>query len=149
MKRTINGRQALRPPQPHPNPLHWEALRARKLAEQNNCCATCPNDIASGYRLELHHRHYDNWGNEKPEDVVLLCVVCHDYITSRFRYTDEYVIEAGTQPPPRPGLPPVEITESTALTSAAQPARPGLPSIEPQATEIPAPVEPPKRIRPF
>jgi hypothetical protein len=35
--------------------------------------------------MELHHRHYDTWGNEGLEDVVLLCVSCHDAITSTIR----------------------------------------------------------------
>ena len=109
MKRTINGRQAIRPTSPHPDLGHWEVLRAQKLAEQGNACAACPNDASSGYQLELHHRHYENWGKEKPEDVVILCSLCHEYITSRFRFTDEYVVEAGVYAPPRPGLPPVEV----------------------------------------
>jgi hypothetical protein len=35
--------------------------------------------------MELHHRHYDTWGEEGFEDVILLCVSCHDAITSVIR----------------------------------------------------------------
>ena len=148
MKRTINGKKALRPGAAHPDPAHWEALRASKLAEQGNACACCPNDAAS-YPLELHHRHYENWGKEQPEDVVILCRLCHDYITSRFRFTDEYKVEAGTLPPPRPGLPPVEIRESTPLESKAHPVSPGLPTVEGQDSQPIRTPQLPKRIRPF
>lgn len=150
MKRTINGRQATRPASPHPDPAHWEVLRAQKLAEQGNACAACPNDAASGYQLELHHRHYENWGKEKPEDVVILCSLCHEYITSRFRFTDEYKCEAGVYAPPRPGLPAVEIHPEVALPAGqAHPVRPGLPTVDEPATPEPQPTNGPKRIRPF
>lgn len=152
MKRTINGRQALRPSSPHPDAAHWSALRVLKLAEQGHACAACPNDTASGYQLELHHRHYENWGKERPEDVVILCSLCHEYITSRFRFTDEYKVEAGVYEPPRPGLPPVEIhPEAAPITGQAHPVRPGLPNVdEPAAPLQQQPVNNgPKRIRPF
>lgn len=128
MKRTINGRKALRPSANHPNPSHWESLRAQKLEEQGGGCACCPNDIHSGYRLELHHRHYENWGKEKPEDVVILCSLCHDYVTSRFRFLDEYKVETGALPPPRPGLPTVDIRPTEQFKAAKPLERPGLPA---------------------
>lgn len=128
MKRTINGLKALRPAGNHPAPDHWEALRKKKLEEQGNACACCPNDIDSGYQLELHHRHYQNWGKEKPQDVVILCSLCHDYITSRFRVLDEYQVEGGSLPPPRPGLPEISIRPPEKLASAIPAERPGLPT---------------------
>jgi hypothetical protein len=150
MKRTINGRNALRPSQPHPHAAHWEQLRALKLAEQGNACACCPNDASSGYQLELHHRHYANWGEERPEDVVVLCSLCHEFITSRFRMTDEYKIEAGEYAPPRPGLPTVEIHADALPVPATPIARPGLPLPEQTAKETTInPAMPPRRIRPF
>jgi hypothetical protein len=127
MKRTINGWKALRPTGNHPNPSYWVALRAKKLEEQGAACACCPNDNQSGYQLELHHRHYENWGKEKPEDVVILCSLCHDYITSRFRFLDDYTVETGALPPPRPGLPAVEIRPVEQLQTAKSVERPGLP----------------------
>lgn len=127
MKRTINGRRALRPSANHPNPGHWDSLRALKLEEQGQACACCPNNMQSGYQLELHHRHYENWGKERPEDVVILCSLCHDYITSRFRFLDEYSIETGALPPPRPGLPAIDIRPAEQLRAAQPVERPGLP----------------------
>jgi hypothetical protein len=152
MKRSINGKKAIRPPGNHPKPVYWESLRAAKLSEQGNACACCPNDINSGYQLELHHRHYENWGNEKPEDVVILCSLCHEYITSRYRILDDYRVEAGTVPPPRPGLPEIEI-HAAALPKASPPvARPGLPTAEVKDTKglVQATgLDKPTRFRPF
>lgn len=150
MKRTINGRNALRPSQPHPRPAYWAELRALKLAEQGNACACCPNDASAGYQLELHHRHYENWGNEQPEDVVILCSLCHEFVTSRFRMTDEYRVEPGEYAPPRPGLPPVEIHENALPVPPQQLLRPGLPPSEQGNDETTInPVATPRRIRPF
>jgi len=150
MRRTINHKNALRPAQSHPNPTHWENLRVLKMAEQGSACACCPNDINNGYQLELHHRHYENWGNEQADDVVILCSLCHEYITSRFRMTDEYKVDAGTYAPPRPGLPPVEIHEQALPSPAAQAQRPGLPAVEPPREDAPTGTNNvPTRVRPF
>jgi len=151
MKRTINGKRALRPTGNHPHPAHWETLKAVKLAEQGNACACCPNDIHSGYQLELHHRHYENWGNEQPKDVVILCSLCHEYITSRYRFLDDYKVEAGTLPPPRPGLPEVIIHPEALPQAASAVSRPGLPLLGEDGNAVEAPPTPdtPKRFRPF
>lgn len=81
----IDGVLMKRPYGPHPDPRHWDAICEDRRALQRNQCATCP---ASGerYRLECHHRHYDSWGKEQIEDVVILCEKCHEAITSRIRY---------------------------------------------------------------
>jgi hypothetical protein len=114
---------------------HWDELRAKKLEEQRGACACCPNDVQSGYQLELHHRHYENWGKEKPEDVVILCSLCHDYITSRFRFLDEYQVESGALPPPRPGLPSVDVRPVEQLQTAKLVDRPGLPVDQKNTTQ--------------
>lgn len=151
MKRTINGRRAMRPGGDHPNPTHWNDLIALKLAEQGNACACCPNDASSGYGLQLHHRHYENWGHEKPEDVVILCTLCHDAITDRFRFMDEYKVEGGVYAPLRPGLPEGgNHSESKPMQPVARVERPGLPPAEVDDVRKPEPTdERPKRIRPF
>ena len=82
--------------------------------------------------------------------MVILCSLCHEYITSRFRMTDEFHVEAGTLPPPRPGLPPVEVHEDALPTGTAMPARPALPPADnsrPEAKPEGSPLPP--RIRPF
>lgn len=152
MKRTINGHQALRPAGNHPSPAHWEALKAAKMAQQGNACACCPNDIHSGYQLELHHRHYENWGKEHLEDLVILCSLCHEYITSRYRILDDYKVEAGMLPPPRPGLPEVTIHSEALPKPASIIARPGLPlaNCDDTADAKPSSTQGmPSRIRPF
>lgn len=80
----IDGALMKRPRGPHPDLEHWARVCDARRKLQNNQCATCP---ASGehYRLEGHHKHYDTWGKESLEDIVLLCPCCHEAITSRIR----------------------------------------------------------------
>lgn len=33
--------------------------------------------VNHGRHLEVHHLHYDSLGREQPEDLVVLCNVCH------------------------------------------------------------------------
>jgi hypothetical protein len=80
----IEGRATKRPASAHPNPEAWDRLRAEVRALQDNECGACWRS-GNEHRLELHHRHYDTWGRETQRDVVLLCVSCHDAITSRIR----------------------------------------------------------------
>lgn len=127
--RVINNKNAVRPLGKHPNPGHLEALRQQKMHEQHGCCACCPLDNASGYTLELHHRHYENWGHESPEDVVLLCPLCHTAITSRFRFADRYVIAAVGNAIPRPPIPEIPPCDSPPPQSQAMVGRAGTPVI--------------------
>ena len=73
-----------RPAKNHPDLDHWFKLRAMKVFDQRYQCATCWRS-SEEYVMELHHRHYDNWGQERLDDVVLLCVSCHDAITNVIR----------------------------------------------------------------
>lgn len=57
------------------NSSHWRAFRARIIAERK-ACQRCGH----AYRLQVHHLHYHNRGEEKPEDVELLCRDCHEQI---------------------------------------------------------------------
>jgi len=82
--REIDGHIVLRPAKSHPNPEHWDALRVFIRAVQGNCCKTCWRN-GDDYTLELHHRHYNTWGNESPNDVAMLCQSCHDGITEAIR----------------------------------------------------------------
>jgi hypothetical protein len=80
----IDGHRVTRPAKYHPDPEHWFALREFVMEKQSNHCGVCWRS-GDDYKMELHHRHYDTWGNEGLEDVVLLCVSCHDAITSTIR----------------------------------------------------------------
>jgi 5-methylcytosine-specific restriction endonuclease McrA len=73
-----------RPSISHPDVNFWQELKQKTLELQGNQCATCPAS-AEDYPLDLHHRHYDNFGKEEQKDVVILCRLCHDAITSRLR----------------------------------------------------------------
>lgn len=62
----VNYRQYLNSPA-------WEAKRRQALERAGQRCQTC------GRRrdLEVHHNTYSNLGDEKPEDLVVLCLYCH------------------------------------------------------------------------
>jgi hypothetical protein len=86
-KYVINGVKVARPAKDHPHPSHWQALKAvvaeRQTDEEGRVhCATC---WEHSIPLDLHHRHYNTFGDESPHDVVLLCRLCHEAITSRIR----------------------------------------------------------------
>lgn len=53
---------------------HWERIRARALFRAANRCQLC----ASLKRLDVHHNTYENLGHERPEDVIVLCRMCHE-----------------------------------------------------------------------
>jgi len=57
----------------HPDPEYWLKLKRQALLMANHC-ATCSY---KGGEYDLHHRHYDNFGREKLDDVVILCRRCH------------------------------------------------------------------------
>ena len=49
----------------------WREVRAKY--EGDGRCTTCDSSDA----LSLHHRTYENLGNEKRDDLVWLCSTCH------------------------------------------------------------------------
>lgn len=51
----------------------WQARRQEALARAGYRCQVCN----STSRLEVHHRTYANRGNERPEDLTVLCAACH------------------------------------------------------------------------
>ena len=81
----LDGHVIKRPAANHPAPEAWALLREQVLAEQHNYCATCWKVADGSMVFDLHHRHYNNFGNEQREDVIILCRLCHDAITSRIR----------------------------------------------------------------
>lgn len=56
---------------------HWKDFRRKILGldrrKRKKSCSNC----RSKYRLQVHHITYENVGNEKPEDVAILCGKCH------------------------------------------------------------------------
>ncbi len=50
----------------------WQRKR-RMIIRKFKTCVLCDSDK----RLEVHHRHYRNLGNETVEDLTLLCHDCH------------------------------------------------------------------------
>ncbi len=63
------------------SPVWAEKREARKEIDGHKC-RTCHHD-GSQHRLEVHHATYDNFGHEDVEnDLITLCVRCHDAITN-------------------------------------------------------------------
>lgn len=63
---------------------NFQKARLRVLERDGNRCRTCDHD-GSVHRLEVHHRHYRDGANPKDEDLLTLCVACHDLITNKMR----------------------------------------------------------------
>lgn len=53
---------------------HWRVLREHKLLTVDNRCQLCYNE----WNLQVHHRTYERLGNEKLEDLTVLCKECHE-----------------------------------------------------------------------
>jgi hypothetical protein len=51
----------------------WKRTRARALTRAAYRCQLCGNSD----RLEVHHNHYGNLGNEADNDLIVLCRDCH------------------------------------------------------------------------
>jgi hypothetical protein len=62
-------------------------------------CALC----GSRDNLEVHHRTYENFGDEKPEDLTLLCHDCHAlFHASVPMWRQPYLPLEGTSPHAQP-----------------------------------------------
>lgn len=57
---------------------HWRLLRERCRQETRNRCEACGKPYAPGRPLELHHLTYERLGHEERDDVILLCLQCHE-----------------------------------------------------------------------
>lgn len=53
---------------------HWHKARAAALARAGSRCQVC----SCKTHLQVHHNTYKNLGEEKPEDLVVLCDSCHE-----------------------------------------------------------------------
>jgi 5-methylcytosine-specific restriction endonuclease McrA len=52
---------------------HWKITRKKALKRANYKCQLC----SSNEELNVHHNTYENRGNEKDEDLIVLCHHCH------------------------------------------------------------------------
>lgn len=52
---------------------HWALVRLEALARAGHRCCLC----SKRGRLEVHHNTYDHLGDERPEDLAVLCGTCH------------------------------------------------------------------------
>ncbi len=55
------------------NDYGWRDFRDTIIKTRDSQCEKCHSEID----LEVHHKTYNNVGNEKPEDVIVLCEPCH------------------------------------------------------------------------
>jgi 5-methylcytosine-specific restriction endonuclease McrA len=62
---------------PYPDYLktdEWKEVRQEVLRRAKNRCQVCNAD----YSLHVHHRTYENRGDEDVSDLTVLCSDCHD-----------------------------------------------------------------------
>lgn len=52
----------------------WRTVRRLKLAQARHCCQLCNADDRP---LHVHHRTYDRRGQERLDDLLVLCEECH------------------------------------------------------------------------
>jgi hypothetical protein len=60
----------------HLKSANWKKLRKAKLAEAHGLCQRCGS--GSG-RREVHHKSYERLGNERLDDLIVLCPECHAF----------------------------------------------------------------------
>ena len=56
------------------NSKKWELVRRRKLKAVGYKCQECHR----GCELDVHHLTYERFGNERLDDIVVLCKRCHN-----------------------------------------------------------------------
>lgn len=62
----------------------WHSLREKIIAEKKCRCSHCHKTFNKS-ELHLHHKSYQNFGNEKKKDVMLLCSKCHEKLHKGIR----------------------------------------------------------------
>jgi len=58
---------------------HWKNIREIALLRANHKCRMC----GSKEKLQVHHNTYNNLGNERNEDLTVLCKECHEFLHDR------------------------------------------------------------------
>lgn len=72
------------------NSKRWKEMRQRRIAKSNGRCEMCQERKKP---LQLHHETYARLGAELDEDLILLCLGCHnkaDQIRSMRNSTARY-----------------------------------------------------------
>ena len=59
---------------------HWKKTRKRALHRAKYKCQLC----GSKENLNVHHNTYENRGQEKDEDLIVLCQECHAKFHDKF-----------------------------------------------------------------
>ena len=82
-KRKARGKRANRL---HCRPNYYEYIRSPQWAAKRqmmfakyDCCALC----GSQEQLHVHHLHYKTLGHESPEDLAIVCLMCHQDLHSK------------------------------------------------------------------
>lgn len=57
---------------------HWKRFRLKALKHHGKICMLC--GVTEVNFFHVHHLTYENLGNEKLEDVVVLCPECHSIV---------------------------------------------------------------------
>jgi hypothetical protein len=63
----------------------WKVRADAAKARAFYRCQVCNRGRDEGARLDAHHRTYTRLGNERPEDITVLCHECHELFTFRDR----------------------------------------------------------------
>jgi 5-methylcytosine-specific restriction endonuclease McrA len=65
------------------------------LFNKHRGCQACKNDNYSD--LIIHHVTYERYGQERPNDLRLLCWACHNIFHDQIKGTDPYLREMTNQ----------------------------------------------------
>lgn len=57
----------------------WKQFRKDVMWDRDKKCECC-----GGVAQHVHHWDYETFGNERPEDVAILCVECHEAIHHKY-----------------------------------------------------------------
>jgi len=82
------------------NSPKWKSFRQSIIDARGYKCEKCPCDKGT---LHLHHLHYRTFMNEGPEDVLLVCVPCHEKIHGK------KIGRNNTSPNPKPEVKPLKL----------------------------------------
>lgn len=63
------------------NSPQWKAKRVEALDHYGRICSKC----GGATKLEVHHKHYRNFKDEKLDDLEILCRTCHQEFHRRKR----------------------------------------------------------------